>query len=361
MNTIKTLTPFQQKAIDFSKHISLTANAGSGKTFVLSNRFVEIAVNQDIPLSSIIAITFTDKAAGELYKKIAEEIDLRLANEKEYKILRRLEEIRRHLVSSNISTIHSFCINVLKEFSPEAGIDANFSPADETLSNELLDLSIEELFNIHNSEMDLDERVKQLIRYFGSKTLLVERLRKLLKNRKNVLEIESQIYSQDLDTIEKHFELEFEEKILQILPNISDFVSVVETINNKVKDGTINDNTIDVDNAVSTIRNSQKITEKLNSIVKIKKTIITKTGVRSVKYLSKKNRAGLDNEIESITKYFREFDKLKYSDVDASLNRELAVFGKLVLEVFDFVLSIYDEKKKKLSVLDFEEIGRAHV
>jgi len=44
------LTPYQSKALNYKKHISLTANAGSGKTFVLSKRYLEIAVNENLPL-----------------------------------------------------------------------------------------------------------------------------------------------------------------------------------------------------------------------------------------------------------------------------------------------------------------------
>ena len=120
------LTPQQKEAFDYKNHISLTANAGSGKTFVLSKRFVEILLNEEIELSSIVAITFTDKAAGELNKKIAREIDERILSEENSGRHKKLEEIRRQLVSANISTIHSFCINILKEFSPEAEIDPNF-------------------------------------------------------------------------------------------------------------------------------------------------------------------------------------------------------------------------------------------
>ena len=66
------LTPHQSAALDISQSVSLTANAGSGKTYVLAKRYLEIAVKADIPLNSIAAITFTEKAAGELYKKISE-------------------------------------------------------------------------------------------------------------------------------------------------------------------------------------------------------------------------------------------------------------------------------------------------
>ena len=114
------LTPHQQKALDFNHSISLTANAGSGKTFVLTKRYLQIAVKGGIPLSKIVAITFTDKAAGELYNRIANEIEIQFRNSNDVQLQKRLESIRRQLVSANISTIHSFCLNILKEFPVEA-------------------------------------------------------------------------------------------------------------------------------------------------------------------------------------------------------------------------------------------------
>ena len=63
----------QSSGLIISKSVSLTANAGSGKTYVLAKRYMEITLNANVSLSNIAAITFTDKAAGELYKKISEE------------------------------------------------------------------------------------------------------------------------------------------------------------------------------------------------------------------------------------------------------------------------------------------------
>jgi UvrD/REP helicase. len=56
-----------------------------------------------------------------------------------------LEKIRRQLVSANISTIHSFCIDILKQYPVEAQLDARFIPIDENLSNELIEISVEEM------------------------------------------------------------------------------------------------------------------------------------------------------------------------------------------------------------------------
>ena len=69
------LTPHQSKALNVDRSISLTANAGSGKTFVLAQRFLEIIINTSTPLNQVAAITFTEKAAGELYKRISEELN----------------------------------------------------------------------------------------------------------------------------------------------------------------------------------------------------------------------------------------------------------------------------------------------
>ena len=125
------LTPHQSKALNIEKSISLTANAGSGKTFVLAQRFLEIIINTSTPLSQVAAITFTEKAAGELYKRISEELNKLLLTTTESDLKQRIEKIRKQLVSAKISTIHSFCIDLLKEFPVEAAIDANFIPINE--------------------------------------------------------------------------------------------------------------------------------------------------------------------------------------------------------------------------------------
>ncbi|HRI48337.1 MAG TPA: UvrD-helicase domain-containing protein, partial [Ignavibacteriaceae bacterium] len=182
-----TFTKHQLEALNTNAHISLTANAGSGKTFVLKERFLKIVLELGVPLREIVAITFTKKAASELYKKIAELIDSRI-NDIKYKNERgKLEEIRRQLISANISTIDSFCVNILKEFPVEAGIDANFSPIDETLTTELLELSVEETIKRHLNRPDLEKSLKELIRVFGSVSVVKKQITSLVRKRKILL------------------------------------------------------------------------------------------------------------------------------------------------------------------------------
>jgi len=92
------LTDYQKSALRYDKHISLTANAGSGKTTVLTNRFIEILIRENISINNIVAITFTEKAASELYSKIAKGFDERI-KKATGNLKKRLEYLRRSLVS----------------------------------------------------------------------------------------------------------------------------------------------------------------------------------------------------------------------------------------------------------------------
>jgi len=69
------LTDRQHTALDFQRHLSVTANAGAGKTTVLVRRYLEILLNSNTRANEIVAITFTEKAANELRRKIAERVE----------------------------------------------------------------------------------------------------------------------------------------------------------------------------------------------------------------------------------------------------------------------------------------------
>ena len=67
------LTPNQQRALRIDRHICVTAGAGSGKTTVLVDRYLEILRQDSVTPEQVVAITFTDKAAAEMRSRIIEE------------------------------------------------------------------------------------------------------------------------------------------------------------------------------------------------------------------------------------------------------------------------------------------------
>src|SRR5712691_7158567 len=59
-------------------HLSVTAGPGSGKTFVLVERYLEILRTKKVSVDNIVAITFTNRAANEMRQRIRERIDASL-------------------------------------------------------------------------------------------------------------------------------------------------------------------------------------------------------------------------------------------------------------------------------------------
>jgi ATP-dependent helicase/nuclease subunit A len=102
------------------ERLIVTANAGSGKTRVLTERFVRSCIDDGIDPSAILAITFTEKAAGELRERVR---------------TRFVELDRRDLAQATeaawVSTIHGFCMRVLKANAVTAGLDPAFEVLDE--------------------------------------------------------------------------------------------------------------------------------------------------------------------------------------------------------------------------------------
>ncbi|MBE6378598.1 MAG: hypothetical protein E7051_07265 [Lentisphaerae bacterium] len=119
----------------------ITASAGTGKTYSLASRFIQL-MQYGVPPESIMAVTFTKKAAGEIFDRIITRIcDMALHPEKPENACSRfpsskLPELIRKMTASNtkelqISTIDSFFMRLMQSFAPEFGIWGNISLLDE--------------------------------------------------------------------------------------------------------------------------------------------------------------------------------------------------------------------------------------
>ena len=142
-------TPDQQRAIDtIDKSILVSAAAGSGKTAVLVERIINIIVQGKADVDRMLVVTFTNAAASEmrlkLTKAINKEIKASKASEPE-----RAEKLRQQLgkmYRSYISTVHSFCNRVIKEFFYLTDLEPNFKICD-SLKAEIMKMeAIEEVF-----------------------------------------------------------------------------------------------------------------------------------------------------------------------------------------------------------------------
>jgi ATP-dependent helicase/nuclease subunit A len=109
------------------------ASAGTGKTSVLIRRILYCVLEggpdgKPLPLSRICAITFTEKAAGEMKIRLRQEFEKRAAADE---AAERARQALEDLDSAAISTFHAFAVSLLKERPIEAGLDPHFTPLDE--------------------------------------------------------------------------------------------------------------------------------------------------------------------------------------------------------------------------------------
>ncbi len=106
-------TPSQIAAIEtIDQDILVSASAGAGKTTVLIDRLIKRIINDKIPVSRILALTFTEAAAAEMKHRLQAEMHRKLLETSDPF----LKEQLILLQTANISTIHSFCLNVVKNY-----------------------------------------------------------------------------------------------------------------------------------------------------------------------------------------------------------------------------------------------------
>jgi ATP-dependent helicase/nuclease subunit A len=139
------LLPSQAKAAyTLDRHVSVTAGPGAGKTTVLVERYLHILrEKKPASIDQIVAITFTNRAANEMRERLRKALDglLRTAHGGERE---RWMRYKRTLDGGVITTIHGFCMRLLREFPVEAGLDPQFMLLDEHRAATLLAAAVEE-------------------------------------------------------------------------------------------------------------------------------------------------------------------------------------------------------------------------
>ena len=110
---------------DLDRSWVVEASAGTGKTTALVDRMVEV-IAAGTPVDTIVAVTFTHAAAGNMKLRVRHELERRRALEANPAVQNRLAEAARSLDRAFIGTIHAFCAQLLRRRPVEARIDPVF-------------------------------------------------------------------------------------------------------------------------------------------------------------------------------------------------------------------------------------------
>ncbi len=115
------------------------AAAGTGKTTELVNRIVNVVAQGRATIDEIVAVTFTEKAAGELKLRLRSRLEEERQNTQSQEARKRLQNAAAGLEEAHISTIHGFCADLLRERPVEAEVDPQFETLDEGASRRFYD------------------------------------------------------------------------------------------------------------------------------------------------------------------------------------------------------------------------------
>jgi ATP-dependent exoDNAse (exonuclease V) beta subunit len=129
--SVWTLTSEQERAVARRQgSLLLAAGAGSGKTAVLVERFARTVVEDGVAPGKILAITFTERAAGELRERVRARL-LELGR----------REAARQAEAAFVSTFHGFCARLLRAHPLQAGIEPAFRILEEGFAGRLQTLA----------------------------------------------------------------------------------------------------------------------------------------------------------------------------------------------------------------------------
>ena len=217
-------TKDQQRVIDArNKNILVSAAAGSGKTAVLVERIIQMVTDENNPvdIDKLLIVTFTNAAAAEMRERIFAAINRELLNRPESEHLQRQAAL---IHNAKITTIHSFCLEVIRNYFSEIGLDPSVRIADdgeikllkkdimESLLEECYEEASEDFFHFvetygsGNNDRKIEELIEKVYSFTMSFPMPEKYLEECLFHTKNVDEqgvLTSPLMAYLLDYVQK--------------------------------------------------------------------------------------------------------------------------------------------------------------
>lgn len=346
----------QKKALNIDRSIALTANAGSGKTFILSKRFLETVVKKNISVNQIAAITFTEKAASELLGKISSDIDDYLNKNLPEHLRFQLQKFRDLILSAKISTIHSFCSEILKKYPIEAEVDTQFSIIEESEKKELINSAIDTVV----TELLTDESAKDVLRVFG-KDHLFKKLEKMINKRYLTNRVLNRLYSNDFDFYKNEIDRLYVEYFTSSSANqrLKLFISYINQLLPYLND----DKSAELSSLLGKLEKAvqeRKIQQVFEHLSELNQIVFLKS------WESIRKKSFIKREIESndfeilIDKLWAELDFflsfLKPTCYYEQHENQRYFLTKTIVKFYHSALQKYEENKASLGYLDYDDL-----
>ncbi|HVU87949.1 MAG TPA: UvrD-helicase domain-containing protein [Pirellulales bacterium] len=352
------LTEEQRTAIERrGVSIALSAGAGCGKTHVLVERFLAAltpATNGDESgakgLSGLIAITFTDRAAREMRDRLRRKCRERLRAADD----RHADDwlgLLRELESARVSTIHAFCGSLLRAHAVEAGIDPHFQILQAGPSATLFSEVVEDQLREQLGQMNED--LLDLVVMFGLVPLR-QMMQKLL-GRRHAIDFDEWVLVTPEELVERWHEVEVKEVLPQLraqflkLPEVASLRRIMAnwTPTNNV----MRDRFVSLTAALNDLASGEEFYRTIDAI---RDAARVQGGGSRKDWFSDE----IYNEFRDAATAVRDWakDAEKRSRIEAKGALPSAAAGLALLRVARPVIAAYEDRKRELSLLDFDDL-----
>ena len=355
----------QQQAIyENGENILVAAAAGSGKTAVLVERIINKIINEKIDIDKLLVVTFTNAAAAEIKERILEEIYKKIdENPTDSNLQKQIILLNK----ANISTIHAFCLEVIKNNFYEINISPNFRIGEgaeiELLKQETLEELFDELYEqedkqflklteIYTGYRD-DEPLKELILNIYKFIMSSPFPEKWLKEHVEMFNLKDKI---DID-----FSNTIWGKILlkEYIENVEKCIQELEILNKKLlmyneleKYSIIIQDDIENLKSIIKLGNSWDSTYELSNSIKFKNWPVDKKITIELKDIAKDTRKQIKDKFN---KAKNEILLYKSSEANIDINEMYEILVMLEELILKFIEK-YQLKKQEKNIMDFNDI-----
>lgn len=168
------LTARQNAAVTARGNVLVAAGAGTGKTHTVTARCLDLILRERDPegnrcsIENILMVTFTEAAAAEMRDRIRKALHAAPATAAEAEENHLAEQLAL-LETAPISTLHSFCLGLIRRNFHALGLDPQFTVLDESQTRPLIHAVLDELFKRHYAGTTLNSAaVRELVRHYGN-------------------------------------------------------------------------------------------------------------------------------------------------------------------------------------------------
>ncbi len=340
----------------------VAASAGSGKTFVVVERIIKRMLEDKIDIDKILVVTFTNAAAAELKERITNKIydilkDNQISKDERTYLKRQLLIINK----ANISTIHSFCLSILRTNFYNLGIDAEVKTLDENKAKMLLLESIDEIL-----EQEYDEVTEiffKVLELFKGEEIVVKNLQELYNFSQSMINPnewldDSLRQYENLSNIEDLTEIEVGKELQSIINERIDLCCLqLEDVINKTTGNAEFESRVDILKKMLEQIEGFKYQKTYNQMFTYKEDMISFPRLPS----SRVSNEVLKNEVSSVkkrvTSEMESISKMLYKDTKG-LIQDLKSVEQIIKWFIITVKQIhekYSEKKRSIGKIDFSD------